>query len=263
MSADLKKSLCEEFCGSLSVTKVPAGYAVGTGYGAADGDLLGFYVVGPDGDGRFRLEDDGMSIPMMEAKGVDLSSKTRQEAFNSLMSEYNVIFDDESRELMTDPLKELDVASAAMRFLSFLLRVQDLVLLSQEKLANTFREDALSLVFQKLEGKAELIENHAVHEDLSEFAADVAIFAPERPAVALFIGSTESRVYEALLLQSHAERKEIPCSVVAMLEDQKSVSQKHFARATNHLDAVPLFRGHEEDAINRLNKEVFGKALLH
>lgn len=263
MNIDLKQSLCEEFCGSLSVRKVPVGYAIGTGQAGADGDQLGFYVIGPDISGRFRIEDDGMSIPMIEGKGIDLQSKTRREAFKSLMDEYGVFFDDNSRELTTSSLSEPDVASAAMRFMSFLLRVQDLVLLSQDKVANTFREDALKLIHNKFDGRAEIFENRVIDEAVGEFAADIAIFAPHRPPVALFLGSSDNRIYEALLLQSHAEHKGIECSVVALLENHKSVSQKQFARATNHLDAVPLFRGHEEDAINRLNKEVFGRAALH
>ena len=69
-----------------------------------------------------------------------MSSKTRSEAFNSLLNEYNVLFDEENGELSTELLTENEVAPASMAFLAFMLRVQDLLLLTQEKVANTSDE---------------------------------------------------------------------------------------------------------------------------
>tara|TARA_R110002110_G_scaffold415748_1_gene654846 strand:+ start:84265 stop:85056 length:792 start_codon:yes stop_codon:yes gene_type:complete len=263
MTMDIQQLLCDEFCGALTVRKVPVGYAVGTGYDGPEGDPLGFFVVGPDASGKFRVEDDGLSIALIESHGVDLSSKTRGEAFRSLMDEYNVLFDDDTGELGTEPILESQLANVAMRFVAFLLRVQDLVLLSQERVASTFREDATNLIREKIGSRAEILEEHIINQELGEYAADIAIYAPGRPPVALFFGTSDAHIYEALLLQSYAENKEIPCSVVTMIETQRSISQKAFVRANNHLDAVPIFRGTEDDAIGRLSKEVFGTSSLH
>lgn len=263
MTMDIQEMLCREFCGTLTVRKVQAGYAIGTGYDGPDGDPLGFYVIGPDSAGKFRIEDDGLSVPLIEAHGVDLKSKSRSEALHSLMDEYGVLFDDDTGELGTDPISESQVASAAMRFVAFLLRVQDLILWTQERVASTFREDATKLIYAKFSEQAEIFEDRAIHKDLGEYAADLVFFAPDRPPVALFFGTTDTRVYESLLLQSYAQNKGIACSVVALFETQGSVSRKAFARASNHLDAVPIFRGYEDDAINRLGKEIVGPAILH
>lgn len=260
---DIQQMLCEEFCGTLTVHKVPSGYAIGTGYDGPEGDPLGFFVVGPDGAGKFRIEDDGLSVALIEAQGIDLESKTRAEAFRSLMQEYGVLFDDDSGELITDPLSQSEIASASMRFVAFLLRIQDLLLMSQERVASTFREDATKAIKIKFGENAQIAEDQVIDPDLSEYAADLAIRAPDRPPVALFFGTSDTRIYEALLLQSYAENKGISCSVVALLETQRSVSQKVFARANNHLDAVPIFRGTEEEAVDRVRKEAFGSSSLH
>lgn len=263
MNMNIQEMLCREFCGALTVRKVRAGYAIGTGYDGPDGDPLGFYVVGPDSGGKFRIEDDGLSVPLIQAQGVDLNSKSRAEAFHTLMDEYGVLFDDDTGELGTDPLSEAQIANAAMRFVAFLLRVQDLVLLTQERVASTFREDATKLIREKFSDKAEILEEYIIDKELGEYAADLAILAPNRPPVALFFGTSDTRIYESLLLQSYAQNKGIDCSVVSLIETQSSISRKALARANNHLDAVPIFRGSEEDAINRLGKEILGSSTLH
>ena len=55
----MKDALCKAFCDQLAVRSIPAGLAVSTGFTLSNGEPLGFYIVGPDGTGRFRLEDDG------------------------------------------------------------------------------------------------------------------------------------------------------------------------------------------------------------
>src|SRR5690606_34116068 len=126
---NLRELLCKEFCGTLTVHKVPCGFAVGTGYQNTEGESLGFFIVGPDQNGKFSIEDDGASVSLIETEGVDLSTKSRAEVFETLRHEYNVFFDDDRGELSTGPLSEAEVPSASMRFLAFLLRIQDLLLL--------------------------------------------------------------------------------------------------------------------------------------
>lgn len=258
---NLQEMLCTQFCGALTVRKVPSGFAIGVGYWDGDGDALGFYVVGPDTNGKFRIEDDGLSIPEMEAGGVDLSSKTRREALNTLMDEYGVLFDEDRGELTTEPLQESQLAAASLRFMAFLLRVQDLLLLTQERVASTFREDAMALLKKQLAGRARIIESYVVHEDLRDYPSDVGIESGGRAPVALFFGTSEAKLYEALLLHSYAENRGVNCSVVALLESFKGIGNKMRQRAVNHLDAVPVFRGGEEEAIRKVAKMATGDNL--
>ncbi len=76
----MKDLLCKAFCEQITVRDVPAGLAVSTAFNLSGGEPLGFYIVGPDSTGRYRLEDDGTTIPMIEAVGIDLETPTRTEA---------------------------------------------------------------------------------------------------------------------------------------------------------------------------------------
>ena len=87
----MKDEICEAFCGAITVREVPVGLAVGTAFRGEDGDTIGFYVIRDPGNrDRIRIEDDGMTIPMLEASGVDISEGPRAEAFAGLLAEHGV-----------------------------------------------------------------------------------------------------------------------------------------------------------------------------
>jgi len=140
---NIKDELCAAFCGTLTVNKIPAGYAVGTDYAGLGGDQIGFYIEAQPGSTSFRIADNALSIPALEALGADIEKNaTRREVFLSLLEEYGVEFDEDTGELHTAIISELQVPSAAMQFLAFMLRVQDLAFMSVERAESTFKEDA-------------------------------------------------------------------------------------------------------------------------
>jgi hypothetical protein len=234
------------------VSPVPAGFAVGTVHVDADGDAVGFYVIGPDANGKYGIQDDGLSIATIEASGADLDNKTRKAAFEALRDEYGVEYDEDSGELALAPVSAGQIAGAALRFLAFLLRVQDLTLMSAERSASTFKDDAIKLIAQLVDGRASLVEDFVVSPELQEIPADLGIVAPDKPPVAVFFGLTESRLLEALLLQAYADKAQVKCAIVGMLETEAAVSKKMRQRALNHLDAMPIFRGDERAACLRV-----------
>jgi len=252
---DIKQEICKAFCGALSVREVPAGLAVGTGYAGMSGDAIGFYIVGPNTSGKYTIEDNGLLIPAIESEGAELTNKTRREAFNSLLEDYSVQFDDDSGELKTGPVSSSEVPLAALRFTAFLLRVQDLVLMSVERAASTFKEDATRLITELASNRVKIEHDFVIHEKLKEFPADLGLIPRDGQPVALFFGISDAKVLEALLLQSYAANQGIPCSVVAMLETESAISKKTRQRAHNHLDTVPYFREDERAACVRVLKE--------
>jgi hypothetical protein len=131
----VKDLLCKAFCDELVLRAVPAGLAVSTGLTLSSGEPLGFYVVGPDPAGRYRIEDDGTTIPLIEAAGIDLDTQTRTEAVAALYDEYGVSYNAETSELSTPSLLQEEVPQRALRFVALLLRLQDLVLLTPERAA--------------------------------------------------------------------------------------------------------------------------------
>lgn len=159
----MKEALCRAFCGDLTLTDVPLGYAVSTTFQRSDGDAVGFYIVRDKlHAGRFRLEDDGTTIPFLKAAGVEFSTETRASAFAELLETYEVEFDEAEMLLHTGLLEEAALPSAAMRFVAFMLRMNDFVLLTREKVASTFKEDAIRMIRERVGDRAIVIEGEAV-----------------------------------------------------------------------------------------------------
>lgn len=260
MIMDIKTSLCEEFCGQLTVRQVPAGYAVGTEFSGIGGDPIGFYIVGPDAVGKYRIEDDGATVTILEACGAHLEIESRAKAFSELLAEYGASFNDDQGEIYTPAVGQGDIPKAAIKFVALLLRLQDLLMTTHEKAANTFKEEALRELRKTLGSRAEVSEDEAVNEKLSEWQADAVIRAPNRDPVAVFLVLTDTRLYEAIMMQMMATYQvREPCKVVALLEKQTSVSAKASAHATNRV-SIRRFRGDEQAAMNAIAYDALGVA---
>lgn len=258
MNMDMKDEICKAFCGGLTVRRVPAGLAIGTPYDGLGGDPIGFFVVGPDSIGKYHIQDDGLSVSTLEAYGADLENKSRSEAFNGLLLEYDVSYDEESGELTTTAISPPQIPAAALRFSAFLLRVQDLLFMSQERAASTFREDAMRTLSAMLVNRATIVEDYVIDESLKDFPADIAILLDTQTPVAVFFGSSDARVSEALLLHAYASQADVKCKVIALLETENSVSKRTRQRASNRLAAFPHYRGDEIAACARIAREVLG-----
>jgi hypothetical protein len=255
----MKQEICHAFCGQVTVRQVPAGLAVGTAFDGLNDDRIGFYVIGPDPLGKYRIEDNGMSVAFIEAEGADLASKTRREVFRGILDNYDASYNEETGELTSGPVTEAAVAEACLRFMALLLRIQDVALMTSERVVSTFREDALRALKSALGDSAVMEENAPVSPALAEIPADVVIRARDRAPVAVFFGTSDQKVLEAMLLQTEARHvKRQPCSVIALIENNKAIGQRMFQRASNRLTAVPIFRGDEEQSILRIREEALG-----
>lgn len=257
----MKEALCRAFCNDLKLTEVPAGFAVTTTFVRDDGDSVGFYIVRDRlKNGLFRLEDDGTTVPFLEAAGVEFSTSARSEAFTTLLETHGVEFDEEEMLLHTGALEEAQLPAAAMRFVSLLMRMSDFLLLTQEKIASHFREDAVRLIKERMDGRAEVHEGKEVSSALRENVPDLLLKANDRNPVAVFFGTSPQRVYEAILLQMQAlyETSE-EVSVITLLEHDNVINRELRKKAGNRLTAVASFRGDEIAAIDRIDREATGR----
>lgn len=255
----MKDELCKAFCDQLRIREVPAGLAVSTAFTLTYGEPVGFYVIGPDPLGRFHLEDDGTTIPLIEAAGVDLETQTRQEAVESMLQEYEATYDSDRGELRTILVGRDDVPQAALKFVALLLRLQDLVLLTPERAASTFREDAITAIRASLADRATIRENDSIAAGI-EFPADLIIEAAGRDPVAVYLAMSEQRVLEAVVAQMAATYEaKAAASVIALLDKDTSVSRRMRQRASNRLAAMPIFEGDERAAVQRIELEVLGR----
>ena len=123
----MKDDLCRAFCESLVVESVPAGLAVTTSFKGVTGEALMFYIVGPDANDAWRLQDDGTTIPYIEAAGAELGGGSRAETFQALLTDFGATYDEQSGELTIGPLDKSSVATGALRFIALLIRIQELL----------------------------------------------------------------------------------------------------------------------------------------
>ena len=243
-----KDQLCEAFCGELEVRKVPAGFAVRTGFSANDGDAIGFYITRhPNDSSMYRLEDSGLLVPMLEASGVNLNSGTRAEAFTRLLSEYKSHFDDDALELHSAYVSEKDVPAEAMRFIALLLRVRDLELLNHETVKNAWSDDAQQALKKYFAGKATLEFHSMISEAMPDFLVDAVIRPVSGSPIALYFATSDSKVDESVMLWMESRLKTKDMKVALLLENEKApqISGRPLRRARNRLDATSSFRGDE------------------
>src|SRR6476620_5280381 len=107
----MREALCQAFCDEIRVKEVPVGLAISTSFRRADGDAIGFYAVRNVGEpGLVHLEDDGTTIPYLQAAGVDFETQTREKAFAAILEEYGASYDDNEAVIRTPEMPEPEVA---------------------------------------------------------------------------------------------------------------------------------------------------------
>lgn len=250
----MKRLICDAFCAAIDIHPVPIGWAIQTPYMDADGDPLLVYLA-RDTDKGWRIEDDGNQVPLLEACGVDLSGKSRGEAFSYLLREFGAQFDSEERTLHSPSLAEADVGAAVVRFMGLLLRLQDLALLSTPFVRSTFRDDALAAVERAFKGRAIIEDRAHLGSDAIGPEADIVIRAAAQPPIALYIGTSEERALHAIVAKMEAQAYlHLDGKVALMVERAKKnpVKERTLALAYARLDSVLAYRGVERDTIVRL-----------
>lgn len=262
----MKEELCRAFCNEISVREVPVGLVVSTPFRRSDGDPIGFYVVrNQSAPSMARLEDDGQTVPYLEACGVDFETQTRAKAFHALLVEYGAQYDEHEALIHTTFIPETEIPRVAIRFTALLLRLTDFLLLTQEHVESTFREDATKRIRERVGDRAEIAEDEPVSGSLTEVVPDLVLRAAGRAPVAVFLSQTSQRVNDAIFLQmaaTYEAREDI--AVVALIESESSVSRELRQRADNRLAAVPVYKGDEAGAIQRIETETLGRqALFH
>lgn len=154
--------------------RVPRGFAITTPYTYEDGDPIILYAV-KVGDKVYQIEDAGVQIPSLEACGVGVSEGTRGDAFTSLLNEYGLQFDDKAMVVRTAKTPEQEMGEAAIRLLAFLLRLQDFMLLTPDRIRQTWHEDALQSLHMTFDGIANVKEHAPVMPEIGAIPADAVI----------------------------------------------------------------------------------------
>jgi hypothetical protein len=256
---ELKKQLCSTFCGAISVRPVSTGYAISSAFEDNSGDPISFYLT-PTPDG-FQIEDDGSYLAHLIARDIPIDQGTRGQLLEAILDQANAFWDQETFEIKTPSFSESDIPRRVIEFLSSMIRVRDLELITREVIRSTFREDAIQAITKAFGAVANLNEEVAVDREFSEYPADLVIRPKAAEAVpgAVYFVSTNDKLNEALLLQTEAQLyNRDDFAVIALIEepDMKLLSRKKFQRAQNRSLTMPIFKGDEEAAMKMIGRRL-------
>lgn len=262
----MRDKLCAAFCEGLSIRPVRAGLAVSTAFSGSGKDRIGFYIVRDPDSEKFRIQDSGIALPSLEASGFSLRSGSRSDAMNALLKEHGVEIDVSAREFAIEDLTEDTLPAAALRFVAFMLRVQDFASLTEEKVASTFRDDVRRVLQEVIKERTNptvsttFVEQAPVLPELSEFEADFVVKTDGHAPVGVFLGTSDAKLLQALFVHMRAKHEvRVPCSVVALLEKEKGLTANIRQQASTRLDAVAYFTGDlQQESIRRIVDESLG-----
>ena len=258
----LKKQLCNTFCGSIIVRPVPSGLAISSAFEDTSGDPISFYLSGVEDEG-FQIEDDGAYLSHLIAKDIPIDVGQRGQLLDSILGQAGAYWDRETYEIRSSIFPENEISRRVVDFLSSLIRIRDLELLTREVVRSTFREDAMAAIQSRFGDVANLNENAPVRRDFAEFPADLVLVPKDASPLtrlgAIYFVNTNDKLNEALLLQMEAQhlgRSEF--EVIALLEEpgMRVISPRKFQRAQNRSLAMPIFRGDEDAAMTMIGRKL-------
>jgi hypothetical protein len=263
----LKRRLCETFCGSIDVRPVPSGLAISSAFEDQSGDAISFYLAELE-DG-FQIEDDGAYLSHLIAKDIPIDQGARGQLLDAILEQGHAHWDRETLEIRSSTFPESEISRRVVDFMSSLMRVRDLELITREVVRSTFREDATKEIHSRFKLIAVFSEDEPVNSSFSDFPADLVVKplddAPPdaRPGAIYFVNSSD-KLNEALLLHYEADKlNRRDFEIIALIEEpaMRMISHRKFQRAQNRSLTMPIFRGDEEGAISmigrRLNLDAF------
>jgi len=251
---EITSAVRSALCGSLEVTSVPIGYAVNTGFMLPDGDRLSFYVV-PEDDGRYRLEDDGTTLPNAVAAGLDLGSPVRDGLLRSILAQEGIRYDDDYL-LRSPAVEEHQLGATALSLISALIRTRDLSLLNRENVAASFAED----VKHELEGR--LPRGLIIEEALRASDSGGPDFVIRRPGTGIkvariYAANGDLKLMDALVDFQDSGSGDSP--VIAVVDRRRGrVTERRFNTATNKGLPMAVVDGINTDWARRITQIVTG-----
>lgn len=253
----LKQKICDALCSGITIREVPMGLAIRSPFDWLTGDKLTFYA--REKGTLIRFEDSGSTIFDLESAGVDLTTSTRLAILETLRDEYAIHFDSDDVVFHTEWVESSQAGIAAIRFLSFLQRVQDLVFTTREKVSSTFREDLVSALRNRFQGEATIDLGEAPVDSLRYYTVDIVVKHRNGRVAAIFPGTSEQKALEAVLFAKEIELKHIDNVIPFLIYEQTGSSKIHRdtqAKAYNSELQLAAWDGGPLDVVDKVAKHV-------
>ena len=255
----LEQALCSTFCDAITVNPVPIGFAVSAAFTDPSGDRIGFYVIA-DGE-NYHLEDDGDYLAHLLAIGIDIESAQRRQLLDSVLQTAGAAWNHDTYEVKTGAFEESELTTRMVQFLSALMRIRDLELLTRDFIRSTFREDATAAIMDRFGEVANIDERKPVSTEFPDYLPDLVIRPKGKGRnTAVFLASNPVPFQEAELLRAEIEKegRQNDTTVVALVEDTDKInviSPRRFQRAINRGLPVSIFRGDEPAAMSVIARQ--------
>ena len=258
-SENIANQLCSTFCEEISVNPVPVGYAISTPFKDQSGDRIGFFLV--ESGGGYRVEDDGEYIAKLIASGIAIDHGQRADILETILRDAKAYWDKDSYEIKSQGFSEDQVGSQVTSFLSALIRIRDLELVTREVVRSTFKEDVMSALENRFSDLVSLEEQETVDKSLGEYPVDLVVRpkSGQGKVGALYFANSNAKLAEAELLHMEAKMaKRTDFKVMALIEDPEmsAISRKKFQRAQNWSIPMPIWAGDEDAVINRISNDL-------
>lgn len=261
----MKEQLCQAFCASLHVERVPAGWAVQTPYRLPDGDPVMFFIITVD-DQKARLEDDGATVALLEASGVPMDKKgSRYQTFLDLLRQHHATYDDDAGVISSPVLQTAEVPAAAISFTALMLRVHDLALMTVERVRQSWRDDAVQDLHNRFDPVATVEEGTLVSGRSGGLAADVVIRPKSGPPVAVILATSNAKGLQALVLKMELEKyqgQDTPVLLLVERAKDNPLAESTYALAQSRLNGVHTYRGAEPEAMTAISRYLPADATL-
>lgn len=248
----LSQSICREFCGGLSVSVVPAGFAVSTDIHLDHGDPLTFYI--SEASEGWLCEDDGDFMASAIASGTFTDKGSRRESLDAILADHGAHLDRDTYQIIREPNTGNESASkAALAFLSGLIRVRDIILLSRERVAASFADDVREALENTLGERFDLSEDDDADNPADFLLKDIRTGLR---AALIYAVNSDAKLMTALL--RHAEQEENEAPVIAVMQGMGNgqVSNRKFMMAQNRSLLMPFFAANDNGAMKFIESHV-------
>lgn len=258
-ASTIKRQLTRSFCEEISVRHVPSGLAISFPFTDSSGDRIAFYV--KENDQVISFEDDGDYLSHLVASGIDLDKGQRSQLLTSVLHQYDAYWDAETFEIKSNSIPKDAAGESAVKFVSALLRVRDIELLTKDFIRSTFKEDATQAIKSQFDHSMvfSVEERAPVSKEFSDYPADLVLRNHKSgKSLAVFLVNNATQFLESEILHSEIERSNFHKSFnsVALIEDidkiNGAIGAKRYQRAINRGLPTAFFRGDEDAAMSRL-----------
>lgn len=255
---NLLKDICGTFCDGLAMREVPMGYAIKTPFRSLDGDAVALYVRrSKDAPGQLRLEDDGSTVAALQEEGFGFDNEQRLAEFQALLTEHGALFDEDECLIHTDYMEEGRAAAYFLKFMSLMIRISDLRLMSRDRARDTFKADVQQFVDETFRDLAPVEFDAPPEDSLSDYIPDAIVRAPG-VTLAIFAATGEVKALEALVLWQELLRQGLSHVLpVVVLPTAKppQIKARTMSRIINSRVSMASMDGNKWDVMQKLRQE--------